>query len=380
MAKKNVSSGVLAVQVEQKDLSKAIAAVLGVVDKKTTMPILANVYLKTNGNGLEVGATDLELSIKTYCPATIKSAGAVTVPAHKLAELLKGKIGEIQLTETPGFNLELVRNGSRFTLAGIDPAQFPPIPAKPGFWVEVEAGPLSNMLGKVLHAVSGDPLDRYLNAVLIEAIKPDTLRLAATDGHRLALAEGKTPAASLIKSKGITIPRAGAYQLIQFLKGCDKIRLSIENERLVIVDGDRLLAMRLVTEGKKFPDYQRILPSVPVYRFTFNREELAEAVKSVGKLSTDRFKGVVFRFSKKGAALFFDNPETGAGEETLASFQVEHGKPIFEMGFNARYLLEPLAVMQGEKVVFEITGNDKPLKLTAPDNPDYIEVIMPMSL
>src|SRR5208337_3152516 len=230
------------------------------------------------------------------------------------------------------------------------------------------------------HAASGDDLQYNLATVLIEAIKPAALRMAATDGHRLAMvqAQGQEVFFLSLFKEGVLIPRRGAYELVRFLKGCDKVRLSIENTRLVIVDGDRLLAMRLV--DKKFPDYRRILPGAPVYRFTFNREELAEAVKSVSKLSTDRFKGVVFRFSKKGAALFFDNPETGAGEETLASFQVEQGKPNFEMGFNARFLLEPLAVMQGEKVVFEITGKEKPLKLTAPDNPDFIEVIMPMGL
>src|SRR5208337_1859258 len=215
-----------------------------------------------------------------------------------LADLLKGKVGEIQINETPGFNLELVRNGSRFRLDGIDPAQFPPLPAKPESGVEVEAGPLSNMLGKVLHAASGDDLQYNLATVLIEAIKPAALRMAATDGHRLAMvqAQGQEVFFLSLFKEGVLIPRRGAYELVRFLKGCDKVRLSIENTRLVIVDGDRLLAMRLV--DKKFPDYRRILPGAPVHRFTFSREELAEAVKSVAKLSTDRFKGVVFRFSK----------------------------------------------------------------------------------
>jgi DNA polymerase-3 subunit beta len=375
------------IKADQETLVKAISAVLGVVDKKSTMPILSNVLIKTNGGGLEIGATDLEISFKGYCPAQITGEGAVTVPAHQLASLIKElPAGELELKTNGKHTLKIKRGDSLYKLSGINPDQFPPLPSKPeGGFVEMESQVLKEMLRKVIFSCSGDDLQYHLSSVFMVAVEEDGrpyLRLVTTDGHRLTLIQRENPLVGLLSGldQGILVSRKGAAEIIRFLGEEEKVSLHLEGNMLTVLAGEKLLAIRLL--DKKFPEYQRIIPESFVHRLAFNREELLATVKRLSLLTSDRFKGVLFKISAETAEVFHQSPDVGEGREVLQQLMVENSDPEkfpLEMGFNARYLLEPLAMMSGDQVVLEINETERPAKLSDPGDPHYFSLIMPMS-
>jgi DNA polymerase-3 subunit beta len=375
------------IKADQETLVKAISAVLGVVDKKSTMPILSNVLIKTNGGGLEIGATDLEISFKGYCPAQISGEGAVTVPAHQLGSLIKElPAGELELKSNGKHTLKIRRGDSLYKLSGINPDQFPPLPSRPeGGCVEMESKVLKEMLRKVIFSCSGDDLQYHLASVFMVAVEKDGrpyLRLLTTDGHRLTLIQRENPLVGLLAGldQGILVSRKGAAEIIRFLGEEEKVSLHLDGNMLTVLAGDKLLAIRLL--DKKFPEYQRIIPESFVHRLAFNREELFATVKRLSLLTSDRFKGVLFKISAETAEVFHQSPDVGEGREVLQQLLVENsdpGKFPLEMGFNARYLLEPLAMMTGERVVLEVNETERPARLSDPGDPHYFSLIMPMS-
>jgi DNA polymerase-3 subunit beta len=378
------------IRADQETLVKAISAVLGVVDKKSTMPILSNVLIKTNGHGLEIGGTDLEISYKGYCPAQIIEAGAVTVPAHQLSSLVKElPAGELELKSNGKHTLKIQRGESLYKLSGINPDQFPPLPLRPeGGYVEMESKVLKEMLRKVIFSCSGDDLQYHLSSVFVVAVEEGErpyLRLVTTDGHRLTLIQRENPLVGLLSGldKGIMVSRKGAAEIIRFLGDEEKVSLNLDGNTLTVLAGEKLLAIRLL--DKKFPEYQRIIPESFVHRFAFNREELFTTIKRLSLLTSDRFKGVLFKISAETAEVSHQSPDVGEGKERLQQLPVENadpdkeGKFPLEMGFNARYLLEPLAMMTSDQVVLEINETERPARLSDPNDPHYFSIVMPMS-
>jgi DNA polymerase-3 subunit beta len=375
------------IKADQETLVKAISAVLGVVDKKSTMPILSNVLIKTNGNGLEIGATDLEISFKGYCPAQITGEGAVTVPAHQLGSLIKElPAGELELKSNGKHTLMIKRGDSLYKLSGINPDQFPPLPSRPeGGFVEMESKVLKEMLRKVIFSCSSDDLQYHLSSVFMVAVEEDGrpyLRLVTTDGHRLTLMQRENPLVGLLSGldQGILLSRKAAAEIIRFLGEEEKVSLNLDGNTLTVLAGEKLLAIRLL--DKKFPEYQRIIPESFVHRLAFNREELFTTVKRLSLLTSDRFKGVLFKISAETAEVFHQSPDVGEGREVLQQLTVENSDPEkfpLEMGFNARYILEPLGMMTGDQVVLEINETERPARLSDPNDPHYFSIVMPMS-
>ena len=377
------------IRADQETLLKAISAVLGVVDKRGTMPILSNVLIKTNGNGLEIGATDLEISYKGYCSAQIIEAGAVTVPAHQLSSLVKGlPAADLELKDTKKHTLKIKRGESRYQLSGINPEQFPPLPERPeGGYVEMESRVLKEMIRKVIFSSTGDDLQYHLTGVFCEGVEEEGrpyLRMVTTDGHRLTFIQRENPFVGLLfgLDKGILIPRKAAGEIIRFLGEEEKVSLNLHEKMLTVLAGDKLLSIRLLEA--KFPEYRRIIPEALLSQFTFNREELFSTVKRLSLLTSERFKGVIFKLSGEAAEVSHQSPDVGDGQEILEHFTVGKNdleKPLpLEMGFNARYFLEPLVMMEGDQVVLEINDPERPAKLSSPADPHYFSIVMPMSM
>lgn len=361
------------------EFQKALASVQGVIDRRGTMPILGNVLLETNGNGLDVSATDLEVSYRGHCPAQISAEGAVTVPAVKLFALVKelqdGDVLDIKATEN--HNLVVKRDAARYTLHGLDPEQFPAFPAFDGDMFEMEARTLKDMISKVLYSTSTDDLAYHLSSVLLEREDGKPWRLVATDGHRLTLIDREGAQVSLATS--ILIPRKGAQEMVKFLDG-EMVRIGLVNQLLHLVSGDRLLAIRLL--DKKFPEYGRIIPEAFKISFAFNRQAMIDALRRLSILTSDRFKGMVFKLQAEQAEITFQNPDEGEGRETLPIIECAGDPSLLPIktGYNARYLLEPLLAMTGERVLLEIVEPDRPAKLSDQGDPHYFSLVMPLGL
>lgn len=376
-------------------LLQGVARTQGVVDRRGTMPILANFFLEAKDDQVTIAATDLEVSFRGLYPAEIQEEGALTVPAVSLYNILRELPStRIDLEGTETASLVIQQGEARYQLRGLPADQFPPLPTPENLeLVPLKSRLLKEMIEKTIFSVSGDDLQYHLSGVYVEKIAENDiikLRLVSTDGHRLSLVERTVPGIEQFGFvEGILIPRKGVAEIQRWLGEEEQSALGIDQKSLILQQDHKFLFIRLLE--KKFPDYRRIIPARFRMQITLPRREFYEILRRLSLLSSERFKGVILKFSPEMLELQYINPEVGEGRERLPlarlSFEADEPEGAaappelpLEIGFNARYLIEPLGVMQSERVFLEINDKDKPCRLRGEDDPDYYCIIMPMSL
>jgi DNA polymerase-3 subunit beta len=390
--------------IDRETLLKGVGRTLGVVDRRGTMPILANFLLQTDENRVVISATDLEVSFRGFYPAEVQEHGALTVQAHYFFNLIKELPGEtLELTGTEASNLKIQVGDARYQLHGLPADQFPPVPEiTDQELVQVESGMIKEMIEKTIFSVSADDLQYHLSSIFwervgfprggsevehipeegVEADLDYWLRLISTDGHRLTFIERPLPlSGQFAMAKGILIPRKGMAEVIRFLAEEEKVSLGLGKQSLALKADDRYLFIRLLLD-KKFPDYRRIIPETFAYRFAINRRILFDTIRRISLLSTERFKGVILKLMPDHLEVTFNNPEVGEGREVVGLL-MEQGDPgalPMEIGFNARYFLEPLNAMTSDMVILQVNEKDRPCCLVDQTDPHYLSIIMPMSL
>jgi len=375
------------VKINREILLKGVGRTLGVVDRRSNMPILGNFLLQTDQQQVLISATDLEVSFRGFYEAEVLQPGAVTVQAQYFYNLIKElPTDTLDLTGTEKAGLKILAGESRYHLNGLPPENFPPVPQiTDQNLVEVDSQMVKEMIEKTIFSVSVDDLQYHLSSIFWERVETETaflLRLISTDGHRLTLIERPLSGGEHLPiEKGVLIPRKGMVEVIRFLAEEDKVSLGLGTQSLALKADDRYLFIRLLLD-KKFPEYRRIIPETFVYRFAINRRELFEAIKRISLLSSERFKGVVLKLMADQVEVTFTNPEVGEGREVVPAF-LEGGDAAslpMEVGFNARYFLEPLNAMASEMAILELNDKDRPCRLVDQADPHYFSIIMPMSL
>jgi len=387
-------------KIDRETLLRGVGRTLGVVDRRGTMPILANFLLQTDDNRVIISATDLEVSFRGFYPAEVQEHGALTVQAHYFFNLIKELPGEtLDLEGTEASNLKIQMGDARYQLHGLPADQFPPVPEiTDQELVQVESGMVKEMIEKTIFSVSADDLQYHLSSIfwervgiprqdqpLEEGAEPELdywLRLISTDGHRLTLIERPlAESGQFPMDKGILIPRKGMAEVIRFLAEEEKVSLGLGKQSLALKADDRYLFIRLLTD-KKFPDYRRIIPESFTYRFAINRRLLFDTIRRIALLSTERFKGVILKLMPDHLEVTFNNPEVGEGREVVGLLmeQGDAGGLPMEIGFNARYFLEPLNAIASDMVLLQVNEKDRPCCLVDQTDPHYLSIIMPMSL
>ncbi len=373
-------------KMERESLLKAVGRTLGVVDRRGTMPILSHFLLEAKDDQVAVAATDLEVSFRGFFPAEVMEPGALTLPAHYVHNLIKELPGDsLDLTGTESSNVKIQVGESLYQLLGLPADQFPPVPEIADLTlVEVESPLLKDMIEKTIFSVSGDDLQYHLSGIFWERHQEPEgyqLRLVSTDGHRLTLIQRPLPASEQFAiDEGILIPRKGVAEISRLLAEEEKVGLGLSKKSLALQADNKYLFIRLLE--KKFPDYRRIIPESFTYRFVISRQALYETIRRISLLSTERFRGVVLNLGPETLEATFHNPEVGEGREVLP-LSLETGDPVelpIQIGFNARYFLEPLSTMSGDTVLLEMNDKDRPCRLVQQDDPNYFAIIMPMSL
>jgi DNA polymerase-3 subunit beta len=373
-------------KMDRENLLKAVGRTLGVVDRRGTMPILSHFLLEAKDNQVAVAATDLEVSFRGFFPAEVIEPGALTLPAHYVYNLIKELPGDsLDLVGTESSNVKIQVGESNYQLLGLPADQFPPVPEITDLTlVEVDSPLLREMIDKTIFSVSVDDLQYHLSGIFWERRQePDgyQLRLVSTDGHRLTLIQRPLPASEQFAiEEGILIPRKGVAEISRLLAEEEKVGLGLSKKSLALQADNKYLFIRLLE--KKFPDYRRIVPESFAYRFALSRQALYETIRRISLLSTERFRGVVLSLGQDALEVTFHNPEVGEGREVLP-LTLEQGDaselPI-QIGFNARYFLEPLSAMAGDTVFVELNDKDRPCRLMQQNDPNYFAIIMPMSL
>ena len=368
--------------VTKADLVRELGLSQGVVERKTTIPILSNVLFEVEAERLTITATDLELGIRCTAPAKVKSKGAGTIPAKKLldyARLLPEGDVTIKVGENHWANLTCGRTKTR--IAGMSRESFPELPDRPPALTQFPIGLLAALISKTVFAISAEESRFTLNGALL-LLRGEKVTMVATDGHRLALAESDNPLGSADLNFRALLPRKAMNELLKLAADtADRdtpMAFAGDDNHLFFGIGERLLISRKLTGN--FPDFERVLPKSHTHSVEFNRDELRAAIERVSQFSDERSRAIKVRFGDNEATLQSGTSESGESEEPLG---VEYGGPTVEIGFNAQYLLEYLRAVPEPKVTFHFKDAQSAGEMRSGGDAvsgQYRYVVMPMRI
>jgi DNA polymerase-3 subunit beta len=350
----------------------------GIVERRTTIPILSNVLIQTAGDGIVVAATDQEIAVRRQCSASVKRKGMLTAGARKLYEMVREiPEGDLRIRQQDNNWIEVSAGKSRFRLVGLDAREFPAMPEPPdgGTSMRVSGETLNGMIEHTLFAVSGDETRVNLNGIYVESTGDGRLRMVATDGHRLAMVT--RTAERLELPKPVTIPRKAVMELRKVLEaGEESVDLSVEGGVAHARRGRVEMSMRLV-EGE-FPDYNQVVPAKSERHAMIDTAGLLAALRRVSVVSSERTRGVRLQFEPGRLELTTINPDIGEASEEL---DIEYDAQPVSVGFNARYLMDVLGVLPPDRRVdFGLNDEVSPGVIRPTDDADYCYIVMPMRL
>jgi DNA polymerase-3 subunit beta len=366
--------------VSKSALLNELTTTQGVVERKTTIPILSNLLVEAKGTQLTITATDLELSIRTSCDAKIKKEGAGTIPAKKLLELVRLlPEGEIKIKLLENHWVEIVSDKKKYKLVGMAKENFPALPVMPHVLVKIPATTLESLISKTKFAISMEESRYTLNGGLL-ILKPDTIAMVATDGHRLALAETDQKLAGLNGEVKVLIPKKAMDEVEKLSNGAGdeaQIDFAKDESHLFFQVGHRLLISRILTG--QFPNYEAVLPRDNNKSVVIERTELSDAVRRVSQLADQRSHAVKLAVSPDGIEISASSPEYGEAKENIE--KEYKGDPI-SIGFNSTYMLDFLAAAADGPISIELkdeqsAGQMRPL---ADESYRYRYIIMPMRI
>lgn len=349
----------------------------GIADRKSTLPILANVLLRTEGKDkLLCGATDLSVTTLALLDAEVEKEGGLTVSARQLHEIVKGLPGDEVRVRRTEQNWAEIRSGKvEFKVVGIPDRDYPKLPpVQEAETARVEPKVLREMIGKTVFSISQDETRQHLAGVLFES-DGTTARMVSTDGHRLSKV-GRPLAGGPKLPTGILIPRKGIIEMRRALEEREApAELGIFQGQVVLKADDVTLAVKLI-EGQ-FPPYDQVIPKDNEKAFVVGRNALLDALKRVAIMSSDKTWGIRFGIEKGKIRIESDNPDLGAAREEI---DVAYKGASIQVGFNARYLVELISEIDTAEVRVELAGELDPGVFRPADGSDYVGVVMPMRL
>jgi len=354
---------------------KPLHAVIGVVERRQTMPILSNILLTASDNKLTMTATDLEVELRAEAEVEVSSSGDITVPGRKLHDIFRALPDDVQVDfALSGDRLTVKAGRSRFTLSTLRAADFPMVDeVAVQQTLRVDRQQLRHLLEQTQFSMAQQDVRYYLNGLLFET-EGKTLRSVATDGHRLALAELEM-AEPAQRNEQIIVPRKGVLELqrlldgdgeVELTLGANHVRAQLENIRFTskLIDG-------------KFPDYGRVVPAEPPNIIKADRSLLRHALQRAAILSNEKYRGVRLALAENNVTIQANNPEQEEAEESL---EVEYSGEEMEIGFNVTYLLDALSAVSEEQVEVGLGDTNSSCLIRAPGDMNNKFVVMPMRL
>jgi DNA polymerase-3 subunit beta len=364
--------------VRKNDLLRELQYFQGIVERKSTIPILANVLLEAADGKVRLLATDLEVSLRSTCEASIARGGALTLPAKKLFEIVKALPDTDVRIEQDGTNVKVAADRFESKMQTLPREDFPTLPEATGRGsVTLPRKGLRDLIARTQFAITGEDTRYYLNGAQF-VVKGGTMIMVATDGHRLALVTSPLVAdATGVEFKAI-IPKKTLTELSRLLSdGEDDITYELGENHQFFQVGDRLLISR-IHEGQ-FPAYERVIPKGNDKNIEFERDRLTSAVKRVSILSNDRSRAVKFDIQAGRVEISSESPDFGEAREQV---MVDYSGSAMQICFNAQYVADFLAVVETDHVQLELKDevSQALMRPVAADGYDYTYVIMPMRL
>ena len=359
---------------ERESLLAALQSVIGVVERRQTMPILANLLLVTNGGKLSLTATDLEVELVASADIKPGTDGRVTAPGRKLLDICRSLPEEATLTLTQDGDRMTVKAGkSRFVLATLPAADFPVIDElQQQQKFSLAQADLRRLLDKTHFSMAQQDVRYYLNGMLLET-DGKTLRTVATDGHRLALCEVDLP--SKATGQQVIVPRKGVLELQRLLGTEGDAEVTIGSNHIRAQIGDVRFTSKLI-DGR-FPEYSRVIPSAPPRSIVADREVLRAALQRTSILANEKYRGIRLALKKNQLTLQAHNPEQEEAEEQV---EVNYRGDDLEVGFNVGYLLDAIAAIDSSEVELGVTDGNSSCLVRSPGASSARYVVMPMRL
>lgn len=368
------------ISIERAALLKAVGQAQSVVERRNTIPILANVLIEAEGDTVSFRATDLDIEVVDRAPATVERAGATTVSAVTLHEIVR-KLPDgalVQLTDDGVTGRISVQAGrSHFSLATLPKEDFP-VMASSEYAANFSAPAqvLRRLFDKSKFAISTEETRYYLNGVYMHVAQGEdgaVLRCVATDGHRLARIDAPLPAGAE-GMPGVIVPRKTVGELRKLLDVDDMaIAVSVSETKVRFATPDITLTSKVI-DGT-FPDYSRVIPTGNTRRLEVDAQDFAKAVDRVATVSSERSRAVKLQLDEDRLVLSVNAPDAGAAEEELA---VAYGDERLEIGFNAKYLLEIASQVDRENAVFLFNSAGDPTLMREGNDASAVYVVMPM--
>lgn len=366
--------------IQSQVLRDAINKVLSVVDKKNSRPILTNCLLRSQGQKLELIATDLEVSAKIILNAQIEKEGSFCINSKNIADILRELPNDDVLLKVDNSNLlNLTCKNISYSLLIISPEEFPQLSFQnQSSEFRLKTKQVAHIINKTSHAISTDETRLYLNGIYFQ-MTDSKLRSVAIDGHRLALLDTyEFIGENKFLIDGVIVPRKGISELKKIADTYpeEEVSLSLDDSFMFVnARNEYYLSIRLI--AREYPKYQTVIPSKTVNRFHIDRNAIFNAVKRIKILSNEKTNGVKLNILKNELVISTNHPALGQATETLAI--AYDGRPT-EIGFNAKYLLETLSVLNETEVTFEFNNELSPVVIKADDLPEFLGIIMPLKL
>lgn len=358
------------------DLLGPLIQISGVVERRQTLPILANILVNASNGIVFLTATDLEVELKTQTVAECDGQADFTLPARKLLDICKA------LPEHAKINIEILKDKvrlksgrSRFTL-GLLPAQDYPViePSPSNFSININEKDLKNLMYKTQFAMAQQDVRYYLNGMLLE-ISNVLIKTVATDGHRLAISEIKQ-SNNQETDLQVILPRKAVVELSRLLSDTDnQIKIELSNNYIKVILKDTVFTSKLI-DGR-FPEYQRVMPSNTDKELIADKLLLKQALSRASILSNEKYRGIHFSIDNSTLKLQAHNPEQEEAEEEL---EIIYKGDDINIGFNVGYLLDALSAIEESEIIMELKDSNSSALLYGKDNIDSKYVVMPMRI
>lgn len=363
--------------IHRDQLLRPLQLVTGVVERRQTLPVLANLLVKAGEDGLEITGTDLEVELVVRCDADVTQPGEATLPARKLADIWRSLSDDAQVSVGVEGDRAVVRSGrSRFTLATLPAADFPQVPSGDAqVTVDLDQRDLSSLIDDVSFAMAQQDVRYFLNGMLLEVDSAHT-RAVATDGHRLAMSTLTKSNSEVASRAQIIVPRKGVIELSRLMDGAyETIQLQIGGNHLRAQSGPYTMTTKLV-DGQ-FPDYDKVIPRDGSRAFQGDRETLKHAFQRASILSNEKYRGVRLMVAEEQLTIQANNPEQEEAEEVVA---IDFAGESFEIGFNVSYLLDVLNVLETEQIKLSVSDANSSALIEGEGEEAAVYVVMPMRL
>jgi DNA polymerase III subunit beta len=370
--------------IAKNDFLEGLNSLQNITNKKATLAILSNVLIKGTNEGLILTGTDLEVGMKLFVPAEVKEVGELTLPSKKIFEIVRESGSDLITIEETEKSWVVIKTGlSTYNLAGIASDEFPEFPDyEEETFVSFESHVFTDLIDKVIYSIANEQENIYsLTSVLFEKEKRDDnsyLKMISSDGHRLSIME-KDVAGDIdsLELQDITlIPKKGIQELKKFCEYRDNIEISFEEKQLVVRDAEAVMVIRL--KHGEFPKYKSIIETIQLDNFLeISRIPFLESLKRINLFTEDIFHTIQLKIDSEKIVLSSQNADLGNAKDEQA---ITYSGEDITVGFNCRYFIDALQVMECEKVRAYINSDTSPCLLMSEEDEGFQSIIMPMQL